>query len=79
MSYLSHIFIMNALWGQNVCKINRLFILQKKPLGVIYFNECSAHATPPFFKSKITKLLYKIEIQNFLFISKFVNNKLPPI
>ena len=32
-----------------------------------------------FFKSKIVKLPGKIKIENCLFISKYVNNKLPPI
>ena len=80
MPYLSHIFIMHVLyWGQNVCTINRLFILQKKALRLIHFKERNAHSAPLFFKSKIVKLPDKIKIESCLLISKYVKNKLPPI
>ena len=75
----SHIHYACIIWGQNVCTINRLFILQKKALRLIHFNERDAHSAPLLFKSKIVKLRDKIKIENCLFISKYVNNKLPPI
>ena len=62
-----------------MCTINRLFILQKKALRLIHFKERNAHSAPLFFKWKIVKLPNKIKIENCLFISKYVNNKLPPI
>ena len=46
---------------------------------MIHFKERNAHTAPLFFKSKIVKLPDKIKIENCLFISKYVNNKLPPI
>ena len=75
----SHIHYACIIWGQNVCTINRLFILQKKALRLIHFKERNAHTAPLFFRSKIVKLPDKIKIENCLFISKYVNNKLPPI
>ena len=75
----SHIHYACIIWGQNVCTINRLFILQKKALRLIHFKERNAHTVPLFFRSKIMKLPDKIKIENCLFISKYVNNKLPPI
>ena len=75
----SHIHYARITWGQNVCTINRLFILQKKALRLIDFKECNAHTAPPFFKSKMVKLPDKIKIENGLFINKYVNNKLPHI
>ena len=75
----SHIHYACIIWGQNVCTINRLFILQKKALRLIHFNERDAHSAPLLFKSKIVKRRDKIKIENCLFISKYVNNKLPPI
>ena len=74
-----HIHYACTIWGQNVCTINQLFILQKKALRLIHFKEHNAHSAPLFFKSKIVKLPDKIKIENCLFISKYVNNKLPPI
>ena len=70
MLYLSRIFI---IWGQNVCTINRLFIIQKKALRLIHFKERNPHT------AKIVKLPDKIKIENCRFISKYVNNKLPTI
>ena len=75
----SHIHYACIIWGQNVCTINRLFILQKKALRMIHFIERNAHIAPLFFKSKIVKLPDQIKIENCLFISRYVNNKLPPI
>ena len=75
----SHIHYACIIWGQNVCRINQLFILQKKALRLIHFKKRNAHSAPPFFKSKIVKYPDKIKIENCLFISKYVNNKLPPI
>ena len=62
-----------------MCTINLLFTLPKKVLRLIYFKERNAHIAPLIFKSKIMKLPDKIKIENCLFISKYVNNKLPPI
>ena len=33
----SHIHYACLIWGQNVCRINRLFILQKKASRFIHF------------------------------------------
>ena len=75
----SHIRYAYIIWGQSVCTINRIFILQKKALRSIHFKEHNAHTAPLFFKSKIVKLPDKIKIENCLFISNYVNNKLPAI
>ena len=75
----SHFYYPCIKWGQNVCKIIRPLMLQKKALRLIYFKERNAHTAPLFFKSKIVKLPNKIKIENCLFISKFVKNKLPSI
>ena len=75
----SHIHYACIIWRQNVCTINRLFILQKKALRLIHFKERNAHSAPLFFKSKIVTLPDKIKIENCLFINKYVNSKLPPI
>ena len=69
-----HIHYAYTIWGHNMCKINQLFILQKKALRLIHFKKCNAHTAPLFFKSKIVKNPDKIKIENFLFISKYVNN-----
>ena len=69
-----HIHYACIVWGQNVCTINWLFMLQKKALKLIHFKERNAHTDPLSFKSKIVKLPDKIKIENCLFISKYVNN-----
>ena len=74
-----HIHYACIIWGQNVCTINRLFVLQKKALRLIRFKERNAHSATLFLKSKIVKLPAKIKIENCLFISKYVKNKVPPI
>ena len=73
----SHIHYACIIWGQNVCTINRLFILQKKALRLIHFKERNAHTAPLFFKSKVVKLPNKIRIETCIFIGKYVNNTSP--
>ena len=41
-----HIHYACIIWGQNVCTINQLFILQKKALRLIHFKEHNAHSAP---------------------------------
>ena len=62
----SHIHYACIIWRQNVCTINRLFILQKKALRLIHFKERNAHFAPLFFKSKIVKLPNKIKTEHCL-------------
>ena len=54
-------------------------ILQKKASRLICFKERNTHTDSLFFNSKMVKLPDKIKIENCLFISKNVNNKLSPI
>ena len=75
----SHIHYACIIWGQNLCTINRLVILQKKASRLIHFKERNTHTGSLIFESKMVKLLDKIKIENFLFISKYVKNILPSI
>ena len=45
-----HICYACIIWGQNMCTINRIFILHKKALRLIHFKELSVHTVPLFFK-----------------------------
>ena len=65
--------------GQNVSTINRLYILQKKKTLLISFKERNAHFSHLFHYSKIIKILEKVNIDKYLFISKYTNSELPPI
>ena len=75
----SHINYAFIIWGQNIIKINHLYILQKKALRIISFKEHNAHSSPLFHHSKIIKIADKVKIENCLFINKYTNNKLPSI
>ena len=75
----SHIHYACIIWGQNLCTINRLVILQKKASRLIHFKERNTHTDSLIFESKMVKLPDKIKIENFLFISKYVKNILPSI
>ena len=65
------------LWGQNISTINRLYILWKKALRIINFKERNAHSSPLFHYSKIIKIADKVKTENYLFVNKYANNKLP--
>ena len=74
MPFLSGIFIMHVLHRDRMCaqSINFLYFKRKH-------EDLNAHSAPLFLKSKILNIPDKIKIENCLFISKYVNNKLPPI
>ena len=74
-SYINYACIM---WGQNISTINRLYIFQKKALRIINFKECNPHSSL-FYYSKIIKIADKVNIENYLFVNKYTNNKLPSI
>ena len=48
MPYLSYIFVMHALY-EGVYAVNRLLILQKKTLGLIYYKERNIHITHYYY------------------------------
>ena len=75
----SHINYASIVWGQNICSINCLYILQKKALRIIHHEQRNTHSSTLFYKSEIIKFADKIKIENCLFISKYAMNKLPSI
>ena len=74
-----HINYVCVICGQNISKINRLYILQKKTIRIINFIERNGHPSPLVHHSKIMKIADKVKIENCLFINKYTNNKLSSI
>ena len=81
ISHILIIFIMHGciIWGQ--CMHNQSSFPTSKESTKIdsLIHEREAYTATLFFKLKLVKLTDKNEIKNSLFISKHVNNKLPPI
>ena len=75
----SHINYTCFIWGQNISRINCLYILQKKALRIISVKECNAHSSHLCQYFKIIKIVDKVKTENCLFINKYTNNKLPSI
>ena len=65
--YEWHINYACIIWGQNISRINCLYILQKKALRIIILKECNAHSPPLFHYSKIIKVVDKVKIENSLY------------
>ena len=66
------------VWGQgNESHIEKIFILQKRALRIINFNEFRAHTNPLYKDDKIVKLQDFIKLQNCLFIYDYLNASLP--
>ena len=51
----SHIHYACIIWGQNLCTINDLVILQKKASRLIHFKERNTHTDSLIFESKMVK------------------------
>ena len=75
-SYINYACI---IWGQNISRINCLYILQKKALRIINVKECNADPSHLCQYFKIVKIADKVKTENCLFINKYANNKLPLI
>ena len=75
----SHIHYACLIWGQSVCRINHLFIRQNKTSRLTHFKERYTHTDSLHLESKMVKFPDEIKIENCLFISKYLNNKLPPV
>ena len=78
----SHLNYANFIWAQNSNAIQQIIILQKKAIKTISFQPQNSHSSPFFFfsqKNNILKFSDKTVIGNILFISKAMNNMLPPI
>ena len=55
------------------------FHISKESIMIGSFSEIQCPYYLLIFKSKMVKLPDEIKIENCLFITKYVNNKLPPI
>ena len=69
-----HLNYASTIWGQTKSSINRLFIIQKKTLRIIYFKGKFDHTSPLFSESNTIKPPDKISIENCLFVSKSLNS-----
>ena len=75
----SHFKYANIVWGQCIDSSHRLFLLQKKALRIIFFQNRLSHTNPLFLSSSIIKLYDQISIDNCIFINKVFNKRVPPI
>ena len=75
----SHINYAILILGQNPNSKLRIITLQKKALGTVINKPSNSHSGLLFQKSNILKFGDKILNTNIIFISKWINNLLPPI
>ena len=75
----SHINYANLKWGQKLNSAFRISTLQKKVIRVINNQPRNTQSSLLFKKSSILKFEDKILTNNIMFISKSINNLLPPI
>ena len=68
-----HLYYSSLIWAKNQNSIERLFVLQKKPLQIIYFLNHNAHAFDLFRDLNILKLPDKVALENCLFMNKYFN------
>ena len=60
----SHLNYTSIVWSQTKSSINKVFIIQKKPLRTIHFKDKFDHTRFLFSASNIIKLPDKISIEN---------------
>ena len=74
-----HLNYSSLVWAQHYGSIKRLIILQKRVLRIINFKPRNCHTSLLFKEKTILKLIYKLQLENILFVNKCINNLLPPI
>ena len=75
----SHINYADLIWGQNPNSKLRVNTLWKKTVRIVNNQPKNSHSGPLFKQNNILKFEDKILIGNIIFISKSINNLLPPI
>ena len=74
----SHLRYGCQLWGlTNNTTSKPIFILQKKAMRLITFNNFQCPSSPLFSDLKILKLFDLVKCLNIFFVHNFLNNKLP--
>ena len=75
----SHLWYASLVWAQNTNSVERLHLLQKKSLRIMFFQSRYSHTGPLFKVSKIFKSFDKRAFENCIFISKSLKELLPSI
>ena len=76
----SHLTYFCIVYAQNINTVNRLIILQKKAIRIIYINTYQlSHSIPLFSEKNILKFIDKITLENILFVNKSINKQVPLI
>ena len=77
--FKSHIEYGSIVWGNTSCsELLRLQKIQKRAVRYISNSKITAHSDPLFAKYKILKFHDLVEINQAVFMYKYVNDKLPP-
>ena len=71
----SHLSYSCTVWTQNINKVRRLIVFQKKVLRIMNFKDQLFHSSPLFSSNNILKFGCKITLGNILFISKSINRQ----
>ena len=77
--FYSNVNYANIIWGQNLNSAFTIVTLKKKTISIINNQLRNSHSSQLFKKGSILKFEDKILIKNIIFISKSINNLLPPI
>ena len=75
----SHLTCSCIVWAQNINKVNRLIILQKKALRIMNFKDQLFHSSSLFSENIIVNFLDQITLENILFVNKSIKRQVPPI
>ena len=75
----SHLCYVSLVWMQNTNSAERLHLLQKKSLRIMFFQRKNSRTQFLFKVSQILKSFDKTTLENCIFISKSLKGLLPPI
>ena len=73
----SHLCYALLVWAQNTNSVKRFYVLQKRSLRIMFFQNRNSHTSFLFKVSKILKSFDKTAIENCVFISKSLKGLLP--
>ena len=71
----SHLAYLCLVWGQAKFSLNRITLLQKRTIRILHSAAYRDHTSPLFHRSKVLKFVDIVSLENWIFVSKYFNDK----
>ena len=71
----SHLAYLYLVWGHAKFSLNRITLLQKRPIRILHSAAYRDHTSPLFHRSKVLKFVDIVSLENCIFVNKCFNDE----